>query len=344
MVSPVTGLLRRIGMIQNSAADLGSAIGLYVYAYFYPQDWRDAMKQAQGDEVSLEAPTPFYVGIGRGDRFSAHIGEALKGKRGLKRDVIRNIIDAGEAPDIRFLAYGLPVDEEVEGDEVSRIIETILINLYGVERNVEKENSFERRMGFPASLTNIAKSSTPVSSGTVATVSAEVLRVNKEGVGFIGLNPLMDEIKEKFNVEHVVTIGITESYNSNSNIDQLREITCEWWDPGSSKSIEALEDSFVAIGWSSDQQLVWNVEGGAGKSKSVPVIRAAFKVSKGELEWSEERVSFKNRARFDEDLWFDTVGYRLKYSAFQLQGQHFDRIETEPKGIVGSVEDLSFGE
>lgn len=344
MVSPVTGLLRRIGMLQNSAADLGSAIGLYVYAYFYPQDWRDAMKKAQGDGVSLEAPTPFYVGIGRGDRFSAHIGEALKGKSGLKRDVIRHIIDAGEAPDIRFLAYGLPVDEEVEGDEVSRIIETILINLYGVERNVEKENSFERRMGFPASLTNIAKSSTPVNSGTVATVSAEVLPLNKEGEGFADINLLMDEIKEKFNVEHVVTIGISELYNNNSNIDQLREITCEWWYPGSPQNIEALEESFVALGWSSDQKLVWNTDGGAGKSKSVPVIRSAFKVGKGELEWSGERVSFKNRSKFDEELWFDTIGYRLEYSAFQLQGQHFDRIETEPKGIVGSVEDLVFEE
>ena len=337
-----TEVLKRIGMTQNSAQELGANLARYVYAYFDPQDWADridAHEDVESFDESLDnAPAPFYVGIGVGDRFAAHIDEARNGMEGAKREKIRELIADGSAPDIRFLAYGLPTDDEesVSGRTAVRTIETVLLNLYGVEyrgSEATSRESFDDRMGYPRSLTNRAGSSIEVPSGSLPVVSGEMRGLNELEINSV--ESIVEEIQEEWGIENVLFIGISGSYSPRANIDQLRSITCEWWNL---RDTPLQNEKFVVLGWSRDNHREWQDNNG-NWSRSIPVIRAVFVVDAGEVEESlhGDRVSFTHRANFDSDLWSSYVGTALDRTTNQMQGKKWGVPKTESKADLSSI-------
>lgn len=339
-------VLYRIGMLQDSARTLGNSLGRYVYAYYDPMEWRCRIKspwfeqEFQDEErPALEVPSPFYIGIGKGRRFADHIDEALNEEPGAKRDRIRELIDQGLAPDIRFLTFNLPMDDDetVTGRDLSLHLETVLLNLYGATRPSSERGHFDERMGYPAALTNKARSSTAIQAGSVAAASTYVHAEGDTDEDLLDPADIVTQIQEAYNVDNVLFIGISGAHDDMANIDQLKAITCEWWnadainrDPTGEGPLG--QGDFVVLGWKSDPSFTWvhSSEPHRGPQHTVPLIRSAFRVSAGDYLWTEDesRVSFVHRAEFDEDLWRDYVGWHIDRTANQMQGQKWNQVGT----------------
>lgn len=358
-------VLRRMGLLQPSANALGRQLGRYVYAYYDPNDWRKliaspsyADRYRNGKPRQDIAPIPFYIGIGINGRFANHIDEALKGKPGAKRDKIREILTRGDVPDIRFLSYKMPRDANasISGEDLSRHIETVLLNMFGPEGNrpmsdepgPDEEAGFNDRMGFPSILTNRASSSTAIHSGSLASTSALISGDNITPGNFFDMAELSNTLIEKYDVDDVRYFDISKGYDTKANIDQLKVITCEWWvrrkfiQEDSEGSLRG-ERKFIIIGYARNPKYQWEVQHSDIEiSSSIPLIRSAFIVDSGALDYtsSGHRVSVTRRSRFDENLWREVVGRYINRTTNQLQGQPWHSSGKECLGDISSIEEV----
>ena len=292
-----------------------AALGSYVYAYYEPEHW-SARIDHNGEGSS---PTPFYVGIGTGKRAVAHIDEALKSSSGGSNKLgrIRTLLEKGEVPDIRILAYCL--DEEASG-LTRETVETVLISLYGRERGASGRDEFESRMGFASALTNKARSSTNVKAGSIASVGADL---HKERQSLFDLPDMIQELQDLTHIEKWLTIGLRESFDPRANIDQLKAVTCSWWPPDNFP-----DDQFGVLGVSSDNHSRIGTLANPKPSAQVPVIRSAFIIRGGSRKYTDDgRVSFVSPATYDPGIWNAVVGKRLTYTTQQLQGQKLQPID-----------------
>lgn len=135
-------------MKESFSPQTAKALGHYVYALSYPYEFR---KDDQGI---------FYVGKGVGQRCFSHADlvenapdfPKQKETGDLKKDIIREILDAGFQPHVQIVAHGL------RDDDHALQIEAILIEAFGLTNKQsghhardywQSSNQLEERYGTP---------------------------------------------------------------------------------------------------------------------------------------------------------------------------------------------------
>ncbi|MGX9462621.1 LEM-3-like GIY-YIG domain-containing protein [Shewanella sp. A14] len=103
--------------------------GQYVYGYY-----------EEGSHV------PFYIGKGTNSRVLDHWKKALSYPEKDHEKKIRDILEAGNAPQIKLLAYNL--DESK--DEIYSVAERVLQDAFGIQSVWKKTNGSERLEDIPA--------------------------------------------------------------------------------------------------------------------------------------------------------------------------------------------------
>lgn len=123
-------------------------LGNYVYALIDPREDGDHTKRI------------FYIGKGQGQRCFAHATLAsgsndfppTRDGRDLKRDLIREIIDAGQHPQVEIVAHGL------DSADHALQLEAVLIHVFGLsnkqsghhaDKYWQSANQLEQRYGTP---------------------------------------------------------------------------------------------------------------------------------------------------------------------------------------------------
>lgn len=102
------------------------SLGDYVYGYFDPGE-----------------NEPFYVGKGQGRRVLSHWSAACANSEQHRHYArIREILDKGKTPTVKILAHNL---ENTKRQDVNAVVERVLQNTFGLERNVE-DNVFQARL------------------------------------------------------------------------------------------------------------------------------------------------------------------------------------------------------
>lgn len=212
---------------------------------------------------------------------------------------------------------GSRLDSPVQSVSHALYLESILTGLYGRKQQTE----FEKRMRLPSVLDNkIAKSTTSLEIRGLPTSLVNFATLSRRDAQFLGPADF------DFTKDVYVRVPLAGSFDLRANLDQLKAITCEWWN----LSIPAPQGTgLVFLGWNS-AALAWHRQ-----TVSVPLIVSAFRIDRTNgpvVPQAPGRSSWTAAASYDHDLWSRLVGHALP-SHTNLQGAQ--RFSEDSKILAG---------
>ena len=259
------------------------SLGDYVYGYYRPTE--------------IE---PFYVGKGKEDRVLHHWTDLFKGNLKYNQcKEIRRIIKLGKAPDIKILAYDL---QSVVGDKVSGVVERVLQNTFGIERNVN-ENVFKSRVNQSSTLVQHRNDG---SKYPVLSLESAYCKGGFDDANIIVPSELAFE-------SPVLLVGLSRSYRTAYTQADLCEMARMYWklDKFKNTTLPALLQSEAAVlaGWTSEF-------GG-------PQIMGIWRITKGSFKrGGKESIRYKCEVKTDFPLRKKFLGSRLSGVGHSYEGPH----------------------
>jgi len=269
--------------LSNALAKMGD----YVYGYYRPNEFR-----------------PFYVGKGRKNRVLDHWKQAVRSPDKLHEQEVSSILEIGELPVIKLLAYNL---ENTKSEEVSSTVERALQDGFGIQQVWEKRNGKDRLREHKVDLLQKRED-----SARCPVLSLEAVLAKSDLRGEFTLKEIAHMVDAP-----VLMVGLSKTYHPSYGSTQVSEMARMYWDLKKYKNT-ALPDYQAS---SSPVLLAWS-----SLLDKKPMIVGAWRVQKDSLEIDEDSGRYLMKVADHEDLILRKrcLGLRLTGTGNSWQGPRFE--------------------
>ena len=259
-------------------------MGDYVYGYYRPGQFQ-----------------PFYVGKGRRLRVLSHWKAAIDAPKKDQEREIRRLLEAGDVPIVKLLAYNL---EKTHPSDVYSVAERVLEEAFGIQKVWEKRSGAKRiKYTTEVSLLQIRddNSNTPALS-----LDAVVARLG--GGKEIGLQELCNSLKTP-----ILLVGISNTYHASYSENQMADMARMYWnlDRFKNTTFPSLQKTESAI------LLAWIPIAG---EDSGPTIVGAWRIKSNSYERKMKSGRYSFEVCVDYDLKRHCLGIRLQGTGSHYQG------------------------
>lgn len=205
-----------------------SRLGDYVYGYYRPKETE-----------------PFYVGKGKGGRVLSHWLNSCRNNLKYRQHAeILNILKSNIVPDIKILAYDL---QRTKKESVYSVVERILQNTFGIERNINR-NVFKSRVKQSPTLVQDRNDGKKY---PILSLEAAYCKGHFQEAEII--NPRMVAIDMDV---PVLLVSLSKSYHSGYTQADLSEMARMYWALGKFKNTTlpklCKSESAILVGWASE--------------------------------------------------------------------------------------------
>ncbi len=260
--------------------------GQYVYAYY--------------EENSFQ---PFYVGKGTGNRAFSHWNAAINSPSKEHEIKINSILNSGQIPQVRLLAYNLEETNTGNNNETTySIVERVLQDAFGIQNVVKKTIGGDRIEQVKASLLQTREDS---AKHPMLSLDAAIAKYD------IRPTITLEELKKRCEDKKmpILLVGLSKTYHPKYDSIQLAEMSRKYWnlEKFQHTSLPRFQmDNAILLAWASINRRPMIVGAWEIDSKN------AIKNNHGRYEFNITNFS-KHRKEF--------IGLRLAGTGNHWQGQ-----------------------